>query len=362
MNKTQQTAPVRHTHTAIIGAGPIGLETAYELQQAGQRDHIIFDRGSLGSTISWFPQGMSFFSSTDRIAITNIPIQTTDQTKATKEQYLAHLRTVALAHNLNIKPYTPVTSIQLNENPNASSGSPRFTIHTVPQAGPTTYTADHIVLATGDMHHPRLINIPGESLPHVSHYFNHPHEYFGRKLLIVGGKNSAVEAALRCYHAGANVTISHRRADFIERSVKYWLLPELLGRIKRKEITLHAPTQPVEINPTHTTLKNLTDNTTQQIEADAVLLLTGYTADMSLFESAGVTLQGPNNQTPTFDPQTMQTNIPHLYTAGTATAGTQAQGYKLFIENCHIHAKRIAAHITKTQPPGPDPIFEQPES
>ncbi|HEX9637484.1 MAG TPA: NAD(P)-binding domain-containing protein [Acidobacteriota bacterium] len=195
----------------------------------------------------------------------------------------------------------------------------------------------------------RILGIPGEELPHVSHYFDEPHRYFRQRLLIVGGKNSAAEAALRCYHAGARVTLSYRGAELPPKSVKYWLLPELLGRIQRGEIACHYRTAPKAISPTHVTLERFDGGGAIEVEADFVLLLTGYVADPTLLRLAGVELAGADGA-PVFDPKTMETNVPGLYVAGTVTAGTQ-HSYKIFIENCHIHARRIAAALSGAPPP-----------
>jgi len=293
-------------------------------------------------------QQTTFFSSTDRIAIAGVPVQTPGQRKATKEEYLAYLRSVAQAFDLEVRTFTEVLSI-------AREGD-GFLARTRDPSGESSLRCERVVLATGDMARPRLLGIEGEDLPHVSHYFDDAHLYFRRRLLVVGGKNSAVEAALRCWHAGADVTISYRGAAFDEKAVKYWLRPELLGRIGRGEIACHYATVPVSITPTHVVLRG--GDGEPAVEADAVLLMTGYVADPSLFASAGAALEGDR---PVFDEKTMETTVPGLYVAGTASAGTQLR-YRLFIENCHIHAKRIAAHVAD-EPPPPDPQpLRSPES
>ncbi len=380
-----------HHQVAIIGAGPIGLEVAWALKNAGV-DYIHFDKNQIASTIDWFPSGAHFFSSTDRIAICGVPVQTVNQAKATREEYLAYLRTVALTFDLRVRTYEEVTGITRRDGKfllqtrrsnalgaTASAGSAESAVSPAQDTADSedsagratqTWTADRIVIATGDMASPRRLNIPGEDLPHVSHYFRDPHPYFRKKLLIVGGKNSAVEAALRCYHMGADVTLSYRGDKFSERSVKYWLLPELMGRIKRGEIRCHYNTAPAEITPTHVLLRPLSPGERAGVRAsgderdaaspitvgaDFVLLLTGYIADQRLLTMAGVELRG-ESQTPVVNESTMETNIPGVYVAGTAVAGTQ-QSYRLFIENCHIHATRIAAALTgHAAPPPPTPI------
>ncbi len=209
------------------------------------------------------------------------------------------------------------------------------------------------------MHAPRLLGIPGEDLPHVSHYFDEPHRYFGRRLLVVGGKNSAVEAALRCHHAGAHVSLSYRRDEFNASSVKYWLLPELKSRLKQGQITGYLGTEVVRLEADHVVLRDGAGKTITA-PADDVLLLTGYVADPTLLRAAGVTVEKPD-LVPVFDPDTMETDVPGLYVAGTATAGNQSM-YTVFIENCHEHAERIAAHLDGRPLPDARSRHDRPES
>lgn len=337
---TKETTPVHEV--AIVGAGPIGLELAAHLKRAGM-NYVHLEKGQIGQTISWFPRQMHFFSSNDRIAIAGLPIQNTDQSKATREEYLAYLRHVVLAWGLEVNTFETVTEISPDEN--------TFLLRTTSAGGEQSYRAGSVVLATGGMHGPRLLDIPGEDLPHVSHYFEEPHRYFQKDLLIVGGRNSAVEAALRCYHAGAHVILSYRRTAFIPESVKYWLLPELEGRIQRGEITAHLGTTPRAISPTEVTLADQA-GANFDVAADFVLLLTGYRTETGLLQQAGAKLADETGA-PVFDPQTMQTTVPNLYVAGTTIAGTQGR-FKVFIENCHVHAERILAAITGAPPP-PEP-------
>jgi thioredoxin reductase (NADPH) len=334
---------------ALIGAGPIGLEVAYELKRAGI-DYLHIDKSQIGSTIAWFPEQMTFFSSTDRIALAGVPIQTPGQRKCTKEEYLAYLRSFAQAFDLDVRTYEEVTSLE--------PGPDGFLLRTRSAAGEHEISAAKVILATGDMDRARRLGVPGEDLPHVDHYFRDPHPYFRRQLLVVGGRNSAAEAALRCWHAGAEVAISYRRGAFDERSVKYWLLPELVGRIRRREIGCHYETEPVAITPTHVTLRR--GEETFEVPADFVLLLVGYEADTKLLEMAGVELAGAE-RAPVHDRKTMETNVPGVFVAGTATAGSQ-QRYSVFIENCHVHAQRIVAALTDAPPPPEPPPLTEPES
>ncbi|MFN3168266.1 MAG: NAD(P)-binding domain-containing protein [Phycisphaeraceae bacterium] len=328
---------MQHHRVIVVGAGPIGIELAVVLKRMGV-DTLHLEAGAVGQTITWYPKQARFFSSPDRIAIAGVPLITPDQSKASREAYLAYLRGVVQQFQLDIHTHEPVRRIEHDE----AAGT--FTVKTPKR----TATCDHLVLAIGDMHLPRELGIEGEDLPHVSHYFDEPHAYFGRNLLIVGGRNSAAEAALRCHRVGAHVAMSYRGDSFDDNGIKYWLLPELKSLIKHGEIAFHPHTIPTKITDTQV---ELTKKGTLPIlvDADHVLLLTGYTQDKTLFEMAGVELTG-DNRAPTFDAETMQTNVPNLYIAGTAAAGTQ-QRYRLFIENCHEHATRIAKAITGQTPP-----------
>jgi thioredoxin reductase (NADPH) len=196
-------------------------------------------------------------------------------------------------------------------------------------------------------------------LPHVSHYFSDPHAFFQKDVLIVGGRNSAVEAALRSHYCSARVAISYRRAQFDAGSIKYWLLPEMNGLIQSGKIDGYFNTTVKEIHPGGAVLTR-EDGPLIDVSADFVLLLIGYEADMTLCRLAGVELKEPG-QVPAFDPLTMETNIPGIYVAGTAIAGTQAK-YAVFIENCHVHAERIVASLTGAKPPAASATLERPES
>jgi len=336
---------------AIVGAGPIGLELAAALTRRGI-DYVQFDKGTIGQTMYWWPPSTQWFSSNERIAIAGVPLLTTDQRKATREEYLAYLRTVVRTFDLKVNTHEPVIDIERDGD--------GFVLTTNARGKQHRYRAANVVLAVGDTDVPKRIGIAGEDLSHVSHVLHDPHLYFQRDLLIVGGKNSAAEAALRCWHAGVNVTMSYRGEAFDKRHVKYWLLPELEGRIKRGEIGCHYETEPVSIAEGAVTLREVRTDRTFDVPCDFVLLATGFVADMSLFEKVGVALQG-DSQVPTFDPQTMLTNVPGVYVAGTAAAGTQ-NSYHLFLENCHIHVHRITAHLTGEAPPTAPPANQLPES
>ena len=334
----------------IVGAGPIGLELAVAFKKGGI-DYLQFDAKQIGDTISWFPPQTRFFSSNDRIAIAGVPLQTPDQNKCTREQYLAYLRTVVQQFDLKINSYEPVIYIErLREG---------FALLTRSLGGERRYACRRLVLATGGTARSRKLEIPGEGLSHVSDRLDDPHIYFRKRLLIVGGKNSAIESALRCHHAGARVSLSYRRAALDAKSIKYWLMPEIGGLLKSGEIEGHFGTRPLRITHSAVTLQR-GDGETYEVAADFVLTAIGYEADMTLCELAGVELTG-EGQKPTFDEKTMETNVPGIYLAGTVTGGTQGK-YAVFIENGHVHIDRILKALTGHAVRQEEVVYEEPES
>ena len=329
---------------AIIGAGPVGLELAVALKQAGV-NYIHLEAKQIGYTISWWPRQTNFFSTSERIAIAGVPIQNNHQGRITGEDYLAYLRAIVEQFDLQVNTYETVTTIE--------NGEAGFTLKTEALTGQRTYQAKRVVIAKGDMDMPNRLNIPGEDLPHVTHYFDNPHTYFRRRLLVVGGRNSAVEAALRCWRAGAAVAISYRRPVFSDR-VKEHIRPDVLAQIENGTITYYPETIPIEITPHHVVLQPVRDG--QPIEAepiihptDFVLLATGFRADMRLYELAGVNLESIRG-VPHFNPETMETNVPGLYIAGTTAAGIFQDQYRLFIENSHDHVVKVVKAITGRPP------------
>lgn len=334
-----------HFHVAIIGAGPIGIELAVALKRAGV-DYVQIDAGQVGTTIAWYPPEMIFHSSSDRLALAGVPIQVPNQQKLTREEYLAYLRSLVMQFDLKVRTYEKV--VDATRLPDGV-----FELTTKTLAGERlTYHVDIVVLAIGAFHAPRLIEIPGEGLAHVSHYFGDPHAYFQKKLLIVGGRNSSVETAVRCQRAGADVTISYRRADFDPGIVKFWLLPEVRALIRDQKVRFLPQTMPVEIRPrsvvlgpTNETGDLMPNAPAQEIEADFVLLMTGYRQDPTLFELFGVQLHGLDCR-PTYDSETMETNVPGVFVAGTAVAGTPPRKVTVIVETCHVHIPKIVGAIT----------------
>lgn len=344
------------TDVLVVGAGPIGIEMAVALKQAGI-PYVHLDAGQIGSTIAWYAPQTPFFSSPERIAISGVPLHTVDQTKATREEYLAYLRGVVQQFDLQIHTYERVVGIRRKDD-----GT--FSVTSRGNGRRRRWHAKNIVLAVGDMHRPRVLEVPGETLPHVSHYFGDPHTYFRRRVLIVGGRNSAIEAAVRCVRVGAHVTLSYRRPQLDPSHVKFWLLPEIEGMIRDQRLTFLPSTAVREIHNDAVILDRLTDEAegSLSVPVDFVLLLTGYEQDPELFIQAGVELWGPARQ-PVVEEKTMETNIPGIYVAGTAVAGTQAgQGTRHFIENSHIHVERILAALTGKKAPTKEKTWDMLES
>ena len=342
-----------HRSIVIIGGGPIGIELGVAFRRQSI-DFQIIESGTLGQTMSWWAPHTRWFSSNERISIAGVPLVTIDGSKATREEYLAYLRSVAAQFDLPIRSFEKVTRI----DPREPSG---FSV-----VGHSVTTCDKVVLAIGGTDFPRKLNVPGEDLPHVDGYLREPHRYYGRRVLIVGGRNSAVEAALRLHHAGAHVELCYRGPCLPVESIKYWLTPEILGLMDAGRIVAHFGTVPVSISSTHVRVQRMNDQETYDIATDEVLSLIGYEQDKSLFQAAGIELLD-SMQRPQHDPETMETNVPGIYVAGTAVAGTQNSKYKTFLENCHEHVDKIVAHVVGKQTKGTpkayeDQIESQPES
>ncbi|MFW6261877.1 MAG: NAD(P)-binding domain-containing protein, partial [Spirochaetota bacterium] len=304
-----------------------------------------------------WPRNTRFFSSPEWSAIAGVPIQTVGQEIVTGERYLAYLRQVVEVFDLDVHTYEPVTAVT------GSAGD--FEVATRDLAGAEhTYRSATVVLATGDMNHPRTLGVPGEDLPHVTHYWTDPHLYYRRRLLIVGGRNSAVEAALRCWRAGVKVAISYRGGILDEKRLISRLHLEIDLLIRNGQIDFYPLSEPAEIRPGSVALRgvaadenlastaasahggraNLTEpGTTREVDADFVYLATGFEMDQSLYEELGVTTEGDERK-PTHDPQTMESNVPGVYVVGTAIGGNQ-RGYKVFITTSHEHCTKAARAI-----------------
>ncbi len=333
------------TETAVIGGGPIGIELAIALARQN-RDYILFEAGQVGDAFTRWPVETRFFSTNEHIALAGVPVQNASQQSATGEEYLAYLRMLVEMFDLNLHNYEPITAIERESN--------GFLLRTKHRTGERRYRCRYVVLATGGMAGPRRLNIPGEDLPHVTHYFPGPHSYFRTRVLVVGGKNSAMEAALRCWRGGAaRVALSYRRPELNFERIKPHLSMDMSDRLRKGEIDFLPGTIPVEITPAHVVLASTKDGVTPNgrsliHETDFVILATGFQADMSLFRHAGVMLQGAA-EVPRYDEATMETNVPGLFVAGTAAGGTQSR-FTHFISTTHDHVAKIVKQITGTAP------------
>ncbi len=325
----------------IIGAGPIGLETAAALQALGLSATVV-DAGCVGETISrQFPTNTTFFSSPERLEIAGIRMPLDAQEKPTGEHYLAYLRSVVDTLDLQVRTFERVTAA------NRVGDHWQVTI-TCPNGIERRIEATHVVLASGGTQHSRTLGIPGEELAHVHSYLGDPHRFFRRRLLVVGGKNSAAESALRCWRLGARVALACRGAALHER-VKPWLRPEVTALLDEGRITPFMQHVVERIEPGTVHLRNTTDDTCTTWAADDVLLQLGFKADPALLDLFGVP-HGGEHDAPVFDARTMATPIAGVYVAGTVTAGTQRR-FRVYIETSHVHAARIAAALTGAPPP-----------
>ncbi len=328
----------------IIGAGPIGIEMAVELSRCKVPFRIV-EAGSTASTIEWYASGTEIFSSPERIAIAGIPFEPLTR-KAYREDYLLYLRNVVRQFKLPIEHYRRVFRVE--KRPDST-----FTVSMAPSAhgvgGPLeqaitpdtisdieTLQVDKIILAIGNLHVPQRSDVPGEDSSWVSHYMGEPHRYAGTKVTIVGSGNSAAEAAIRLYHVGASVTLCHRKDGFRPKRVKPWLAPELENLTREGKIQVFTNFELKAI--TRRSVLGSKGNLSLSIDSDFVLLLTGYRQKTDLFEQLGVTMV---NAQPVFDPNTMETNVPSIFVIGTAAAGTEIGGVTTFIENAHVHVKRV---------------------
>jgi len=317
----------------IVGAGPIGLEVAAAAARAGL-SHLVLDAGEVGHTMTWWAPQTRWFSSNDRIAVAGMPLVTPDGTKATREQYLAYLRGVVQGLGLHVRTFERVVDVE------GEAGD--FTVVSRARQHERRTRCRAVVLAVGGTDFPNKLGVEGDDLPHVDGFLREPHKYYGRRVLIIGGRNSAIEAALRCHHAGADVSLSYRGDELPTRSIKYWLLPEIEGLMKSGAVTPHLGTTVRRITPTHVELDR--GGKTVAVEADDVLSLIGYGQDKRLLRRIGVELVG-DEEKPSYDEATMRTSVPGVYVAGTAIAGTQSSKYRVFLENCHDHAGKIVADV-----------------
>jgi thioredoxin reductase (NADPH) len=315
----------------IIGAGPAGLAVAIAASEA-QLEYLVLEKGVLVNSVFNFPPGMTFFTTPDLLEIGKLPFVTPYE-KPTRHEALRYYRRVVDAYQIRIAFGEEVVAVERDAT--ATEG-PAFVVDTRSERGVRQGRhARAVVFAVGYYDRPNRLDVPGEDLPHVHHYYGDPHAYYRRRVLIVGGKNSAAIAALELYRAGAQVTLVHRGAALSDR-IKYWIRPDIDNRIKEGSIAAHFEARVIEIRPTSVVVE-LADSQRAEIQADAVLLLTGYHPDFDLLERSGITL-GPRRE-PTFDPETMETNVPGLFVAGGLVGGLDTGA--IFIENGRFHGEKI---------------------
>lgn len=310
----------------IIGSGPIGLATAIELKRMGV-DSLIIERGCLVNSIYNYPVNMTFFSTSDRLEIGNIPF-ISHGPKPTRKEALEYYRRTAEHFELRINLYEEVKAV------NGADGN--FEVIT----SKNTYKADKIVLATGFYGQENLMNVPGESLSKVLHYYDEPHRYAWQDVLVVGGGNSAVDAALETYRCSANVSILVKYPK-LKDSIKYWVKPDIENRIKEGSITGFFNSSVLEIREDEVDIE--TPEGKKTIQNDFVLAMTGYRPHFDLMKKLGIDLTEDEVKMPVYDEKTLETNRKGFYVAGVVCGGMDTS--RLFIENTRVHAEQIAGHI-----------------
>jgi thioredoxin reductase (NADPH) len=310
----------------IIGAGPSGLATAIAAKQQGL-DYAIVDKGVLVNSIYNFPPLMVFFTTPELLEIGGLPL-VTPYDKPTRLEALRYYRRVVDTFGLQVSFHEEVREIEREED-----GT--FVVTSTGRGGTRVRHARAVVLAIGYYDLPNYLGIPGEDLPHVSHYYTDAHPYYRQRVVVVGGKNSAAEASLELFRGGAHVTLVHRRATLGD-SIKYWVRPDIENRIKEGSIAARFESRIVEIRPTEVVIERKGGQET--IPAEGVFLLTGYHPDVELMRRAGIECH-PESLTPTLNPETFESNVPNLFIAGGAVAGRNTGN--IFIENGRFHGERI---------------------
>ena len=314
----------------IIGAGPTGLACAIEAQRAGLRA-VLVDKGCVCNSLFHYPSHMTFFTTSELLEIGDIPFPSPNA-KPTRNEALEYYRHVAAHYKLDIRQYHRVDRIT------GSDGD--FSVHLADRfARPTTLKARKLAIATGYYDLPNYMNIPGEDLSKVHHYYDDPHPYFGTDVLVIGGKNSAAIAALELWRHGARVTLVHREAE-IHRHVKYWIKPDIENRIKNGEIKAFFSSSVMEITPDTAILQ--TPEGRVELANDFVFAMTGYRPDFEFLEAIGVRFEG-SDKLPACNPETLESNVPGIYLAGVIVAGSRTN--EIFIENGRFHGRQIAQSL-----------------
>lgn len=311
----------------IVGGGPIGLACALEAKQANL-NYLILEKGCLVNSLYNYPQNMTFFSSSERLEIGDIPFVTTNP-KPRRTEALEYYRRIQQKFELDTHLFEEVLDIKKNESEN-------FYVTTSKRS----YTTRKVIIATGFYDIPMLLNIPGEELNKVRHYYDDPHYYSGQKVIVVGASNSSIDAALETFRKGAKVTLVIRSNEISPR-VKYWVKPDIENRIAAGEIDVLYNSELTAITETSATIQTSTGII--EIENDFVLALTGYRPNFDFLSKVGIDIPNHTPCIPHHNEQTMETNIKGMYLAGVVCGGLNTHLW--FIENSRIHAKQIIEHI-----------------
>ncbi len=324
---------------AVIGAGPCGIAVGAAAVKA-ETTCRLFDRGAITQSLLDYPSYMTFFSTAEKLEVGGIPFAVAGS-KPTRREALVYYRKLTHHFSLDIHQYEDVAEI--------SGSKGHFDLKTKRRDGSERrYSAASIVVATGGFHAPNLLDVPGEELPNVSHYYREPYRYFGEKVLVVGGGNSAVETALDLHWNGVRVDMVHF-GDVFDRGVKPWLLPDIQNRIDAGEIIMHWRSRVSKIAANSVTIqKSKTPRDDEfeeiQIENDWVLAMTGWSPDHAFLKRLGVGVNATSG-VPDHDPGTMETNVPGVYIAGVIAAGKDAN--RIFIENGKLHGELIVEHLSR---------------
>ncbi|MAD29820.1 MAG: hypothetical protein CMC00_02200 [Flavobacteriaceae bacterium] len=313
----------------IIGAGPIGLACGIEAKKKGL-NYLIIDKGTLVNSIYNYPMNMTFFSTSDKLEIGSIPF-ISHNSKPTRAEALEYYRRVASHWKLNINLYEEVNNIDKQNE--------FYKIST--QKG--IYSASNLIIATGFYDRPYFLDIPGEDLPKVKHYYSEPHPYFGMDLVVVGAANSAVDVALETYRKGAKSVTMIIREKEIGLNVKYWVKPDILNRIKEGSIKAYFEAEMELITPNEVCFSDL--NGEHHIKNDFVLAMTGYEPNFEMLENIGVDFHQDEFKTPIYNSKNMESNIKGVYLAGVVCGGYKTN--KWFIENSRVHAIQVIESISK---------------
>lgn len=316
----------------MIGAGPTGLACAIDAQRSGL-SVVLVDKGCLCNSLFHYPAHMTFFTTPELLEIGDMPFSSPNQ-KPTRGEALEYYRKAAEHYGLDVRPYERVEAVEGSDGNFVVRCRDRF-------SRVIEHRARKLIIATGYYDLPNYLNIPGETLSKVQHYYNEPHPFFGLDILVIGGKNSAAIAALDLWRHGARVTLVHRGAE-LHRHVKYWILPDINNRIKNGEIAGFFNTQVTHISEDAVTLQ--TPEGMRTLPNDFVFALTGYHPDFTFIESLGVQLDECNDRCPVCDPKTLESNVTGIYLAGVIVAGERTN--EIFIENGRFHGKQIATDLT----------------